>query len=242
VFSIRSPPRLFTEDRIPPPLSGVVRGDEKETKRLGYNWSTKESQSYITTDGQSASLCWCQATIRARDQFFFLLEIFFRQLRVCYFVAPSLSRGRVCNSLLLLVSPAQSRSGLSPEGLKTIFDCSNSWDFLNLKCQVPVFISPRNRVAQTYARALLSVASYDSQIYGGGILSRLNTGNNWVTLFLGDIYIYIYTQGPGPLEWDSLGWGRFWATLTSEWLRCKLQTCPLVMRELPTLRSKKLSD
>jgi hypothetical protein len=37
------------------------------------------------------------------DQFFFLLEIFFRQLRVCYFVAPSLMRGRVCNFLLLLV-------------------------------------------------------------------------------------------------------------------------------------------
>jgi hypothetical protein len=37
------------------------------------------------------------------DQFFFLLEIFFRQLRICYFVAPSLMRGRVCNLLLLLV-------------------------------------------------------------------------------------------------------------------------------------------
>jgi hypothetical protein len=38
-----------------------------------------------------------------RDQFFLLLEIFFRQLRVCYFVAPSLTRGRVSNLLLLLV-------------------------------------------------------------------------------------------------------------------------------------------
>jgi hypothetical protein len=38
-----------------------------------------------------------------RDQFFFLLKIFFRQLRVCYFVAPFLTRGRVCNLLLLLV-------------------------------------------------------------------------------------------------------------------------------------------
>jgi hypothetical protein len=38
-----------------------------------------------------------------RDQFFFLLEIFFRQLRVSYFVAPFLTRGRVCNLLLLLV-------------------------------------------------------------------------------------------------------------------------------------------
>jgi uncharacterized membrane protein len=36
-----------------------------------------------------------------RDQFFFLLEI--RQLRVRYFVAHSLTRGRVCNLLLLLV-------------------------------------------------------------------------------------------------------------------------------------------
>jgi hypothetical protein len=33
------------------------------------------------------------------DQFFFLLEISFRQLRVCNFVASSLTRGRVCNLL-----------------------------------------------------------------------------------------------------------------------------------------------
>jgi hypothetical protein len=37
-----------------------------------------------------------------RDQFFFLSEIFLLQLRVCYFVAPSLMRGQVCNLLLLL--------------------------------------------------------------------------------------------------------------------------------------------
>jgi hypothetical protein len=35
-----------------------------------------------------------------RDQFFFLLEISFRELRVCYFVTPSLARGRVCNLLV----------------------------------------------------------------------------------------------------------------------------------------------
>jgi hypothetical protein len=34
-----------------------------------------------------------------RDQFVFLLEISFRQLQVCYFVAPSLTRARVCNLL-----------------------------------------------------------------------------------------------------------------------------------------------
>jgi hypothetical protein len=57
---------------------------------------------YLTSNSQSASLSWCQATIRACDQFFFLLEIFLRQLRVCYFMAPSLTRGRDYNLLLLL--------------------------------------------------------------------------------------------------------------------------------------------
>jgi hypothetical protein len=33
------------------------------------------------------------------DQFFFLLEIPFRQLRVCYFVVPTLTRGLACNLL-----------------------------------------------------------------------------------------------------------------------------------------------
>jgi hypothetical protein len=41
-----------------------------------------------------------------RDQFFFLLEILFRHLRVCYFVAPSLTRGRVCLLLLLVLASA----------------------------------------------------------------------------------------------------------------------------------------
>jgi hypothetical protein len=41
--------------------------------------------------------------------------------------------------------------------------------------QAPIFISPRNRVAQLYPQALASlfVASYDSQGYGGGIRPRL---------------------------------------------------------------------
>jgi hypothetical protein len=37
------------------------------------------------------------------DQFFFLFEISFRQLRICYFVAPSLTRGRVSNLLVQLL-------------------------------------------------------------------------------------------------------------------------------------------
>jgi hypothetical protein len=64
--------------------------------------SITQSQSQITTDSQSASLG-VRHPSGTRDQFFLLLEIFFRQLSVCYFVAPSLTRGRVCNLLLLLV-------------------------------------------------------------------------------------------------------------------------------------------
>jgi hypothetical protein len=48
----------------------------------------------------------------------------------------------------------------------------------NLEGQVPVFVSPRNRVAQLYPQALCSlfVASYDYQSYGGNIRARLHTG------------------------------------------------------------------
>jgi hypothetical protein len=70
-----------------------------------------------------------------RGQFFFLLEIFFRQLRVCYFVAPSLTKGRVCNLLLLLVlasvvplgsALSDERSGLSFVSLLSVSVYSQS--------------------------------------------------------------------------------------------------------------------
>jgi hypothetical protein len=60
----------------------------------------------MKTDSQSASRPFCPGVRHpsgTRDQFFFLLEISFRQLRLCYFVAPSLTRGRVCNLLVQLL-------------------------------------------------------------------------------------------------------------------------------------------
>jgi hypothetical protein len=42
-------------------------------------------------------------TAGTRDQFFFLLEIFFRQVQVCYFVAPSLTRGWISNLFVHLL-------------------------------------------------------------------------------------------------------------------------------------------
>jgi hypothetical protein len=69
--------------------------------------------------------------------------------------------------------PEQSLSGRSPTELGTIFCCLIR-DFPNLEGQVPVIISSRNRVAQLYLRALgsLFVTSYNSQGYGGSILTR----------------------------------------------------------------------
>jgi hypothetical protein len=102
-----------------------------------------------------------------RDQFYFRLEIFLRQLWVCNFVAPCLTRRRVCNLLYncFWALPEQSLLCRSPAELTAIF-YSLIWDSPNLEGQVPVFISPRNRVAQLYPRALgsLCVASYDSQV------------------------------------------------------------------------------
>jgi hypothetical protein len=74
--------------------------------------------------------------------------------------------------------PEESLLGRSPAELTTIF-YSLIWDSPNLEGQVPVFISLRNRVAQLYPRAQgsLFVASYDSQGYSGGILTRLHTGS-----------------------------------------------------------------
>jgi hypothetical protein len=52
----------------------------------------------------SRPVCLCvRRPCRTRDQFSFLLEISFRHLRVSYFIAPSLTRGRVCNLLVQLL-------------------------------------------------------------------------------------------------------------------------------------------
>jgi hypothetical protein len=79
------------------------------------------------------------------DQFFFHHEISYRQ-RLCYFVAPSLTRGRVCNLLLnyFWALPEQSLLRRSPAELTAIFYYLIC-DSLNLEGQVPVFISARNR-------------------------------------------------------------------------------------------------
>jgi hypothetical protein len=97
---------------------------------------------------------------------------FSKQLRVCYFVASSLTRGRVYALLLLLVFASAVPRDSRPYFIVPILEASPTW-----RARSPYFYPPRNTAAQIYRRALgsLSVASYDSQGYGGAILSRLHT-------------------------------------------------------------------
>jgi hypothetical protein len=59
--------------------------------------SNSQSQSYITTDSQSASSSWYKAPIWDLRLIFPILSlIIFRQFHVCWCWAPSLTRSRVC--------------------------------------------------------------------------------------------------------------------------------------------------
>jgi hypothetical protein len=99
-----------------------------------------ESESYITADGQSASVS------GAYDHIF----ITARQLRVCWCGALSLTRGRVCRLQLLLVL-ATAFSGPSPVGLATMFYYLRfetslfiaSYDSKGLHMGMPSFLSAR---------------------------------------------------------------------------------------------------
>jgi hypothetical protein len=61
------------------------------------------------------------------DQFFFLLEVSFRHLWVCYFAAPSLTRGRVCNLLYncFWALPEKSLLGQLPQNSRPYFTLSS---------------------------------------------------------------------------------------------------------------------
>jgi hypothetical protein len=110
--------------------------------------SQSQNQSYVTTDGQSASLSWNKASIWGLRP-----DLHYCQTVACLFdVWRSLWRedGSVVYNCSWS-SPAQSFSGPSPIGLVTIFYC--------LRFHTSLF-----------------VASYDLQGYGGGIRPRLHTG------------------------------------------------------------------
>jgi hypothetical protein len=90
---------------------------------------------------------------------------------VVLFLGASLARGLVCS---LQCSRSMIRVSQNPQLYFTV----SSETPPNLEDQVPIVIFPRNRVAQLYPRALGSpyIISYDSQGYGGGILTHFHTG------------------------------------------------------------------
>jgi hypothetical protein len=86
-------------------------------------------------------------------------------LRLNPYATSSLTRGRVCclQSLLVLVSVVIKSS--EPRVNHDHILLPQIGDSPNMEGQVPVFISPRNRVARLYAQTLgsLFIVSYDSQ-------------------------------------------------------------------------------
>jgi hypothetical protein len=97
-------------------------------------------QSYITTDGPSSSLSWNKTPIWGLRPDFITV----RQLRVCWCGELSLTRGRVCRLQLLLALASALILRSESHGTVTIFYC--------LRFETSFF-----------------VASYDPQVYGGGI-------------------------------------------------------------------------
>jgi hypothetical protein len=111
--------------------------------------------------------------LEAYDQYFF-------QLNICGYspyVISSLTRGWIFRLQLLISLASAVILGYESRGTHDHIILSYILDFPNLEGQVPLFISPRNRVAELYLQALGSLffGSYDSQDYGGGIRPRLRT-------------------------------------------------------------------
>jgi hypothetical protein len=112
--------------------------------------SQSQSQSYITTDGQSASLYWYQAPIWGLWPDFYY----------CQTIAGLLIWGALSDKKtgLSFTIPAVFASAVilrsESRGAHDHLLMSQIWDSPNLEDQVPGFISPRNRVARLYPQAL----------------------------------------------------------------------------------------
>jgi hypothetical protein len=77
-----------------------------------------------------------------------------RQLRVCSCGVLSPTRGRVCHLQLLLVLASAVILGSKSRGTRDHILLSQIWDSSNLEGQIPVIMSPRNRMVQLYLKSL----------------------------------------------------------------------------------------
>jgi hypothetical protein len=97
---------------------------------------------------------------------------------VCWCGEPSLMGGQVCHLQLLLALTSTVILGSESCGTYSHILLSQVWDSPNLEDQVPIYISPRDRMAQLYPQALgsLFVTSNDSQGYSGCVQTCLHMG------------------------------------------------------------------
>jgi hypothetical protein len=105
---------------------------------------------------------------------------FIFQLNTCCYnpyVTSSLTRGWVCRLQLLLGLASAVILWSEPRKTHDQILLPQIRDSPSQEGQIPVFISPKNRVVRLYPQALVSlfVASCDSQGYSGSIRPRLNT-------------------------------------------------------------------
>jgi hypothetical protein len=149
----------------------------------------------------------------------FLISLW--RLQVSWCGAPSLTRGRVCNLLVqLLLDLARAVTlGSKSRRTQTIFYCL-IWDSPNLVVQFPVFISPRNGMAQLYPWALgsLSVASYDSQGCGGVILTCLHSR---MIIVSGSVISAALLSTPYLQQLVVYIWPPLWSSGQSSWLQMR---------------------
>jgi hypothetical protein len=121
--------------------------------------SQSQSQSSVTTDGQSASLSWCEAPIWGSKPHFC-----YCQTLVGLLMWGTLSKERMGLSFKIAAGPCQ----CSHSWVQILWD---SWPYFTVSDSrllihggpVPVITSPKSRVAQLYLQALgsLFVASYN---------------------------------------------------------------------------------
>jgi hypothetical protein len=110
--------------------------------------SQSQSQSYVTTDGQSATLFWFQAPIWGLRPDFYTVWL----LWVCWCGVLYLTRERVCRLQLLLVFASAVILGSQSRVTRDHIFLSQITDSTNMEDQVAVFISSTKRVAQFYPR------------------------------------------------------------------------------------------
>jgi hypothetical protein len=111
---------------------------------------------YITTNNQSVCLgVWPNRGLLTR--ICSLLEISVRQLQVCNFVAPSLTRGRVCKLLYncFWALPGQPLLGRSPAELTALF-CCLIWDSVQFRLVLARAVTLRSKSRRTHGLILLS--------------------------------------------------------------------------------------